>query len=232
MRDALDAIGVPELREALLFVRRRERPVSADELAALQGVHRNVARRRLDRLAEAGLLVSRSERLTGRTGPGAGRPAKTYTPAPETRAVEFPPRHTEELVGALLEVLPRSTRSRRLRDAGSRFAARLLDEVGIVPLRDRRRGLERLCRALGTLGFNVRVESVDAEDAVLVSPTCPLRPIVVARPEAAELDRAMWCGLLAGAVAGVRAEDVTCETRDCLDDHASCTIVLRHSDGA
>lgn len=225
--DALEAVGAPELREALLFVRRRQGPVSADDLAAVQDVHRNVARRRLDRLTEAGLLLSRSERLTGRTGPGAGRPAKVYVPAPEIRAIEFPSRHHDVLVGALLDVLPERSRSARLSEAGIQFAARLLDTAGVTPLADRRRGLERLCRALGALGFNSRVESVDAEQAVLVSPTCPLRPLVVARPEAAELDRAMWRGLAAGAVAGLRAEDVTCETCDCLDDHASCRIVLR-----
>ena len=219
------------MREALLFVRRRQAPVSADDLAAAQGVHRNVARRRLDRLTEAGLLLSRSERLTGRSGPGAGRPAKVYAPAPEIRAIEFPPRHHDDLVGALLDVLPERSRSARLREAGIQFAARLLETAGITPLANRRRGLERLCRALGALGFNTRLESVDAEKAVLVSPTCPLRPIVVARPEAAELDRAMWCGLVAGAVDGVCAEDVTCETRDCLDDHASCRIVLRLPQG-
>lgn len=229
--DALQAVGAPELREALVFVRRSEGPVSADDLAATQGVHRNVARRRLDRLTEAGLLLSRSERLTGRSGPGAGRPAKVYVPAPETRAIEFPARHHDDLVGALLDVLPDRSRSARLRDAGARFGARLLDATGVTPLADRRRGLERLCRALGALGFTTRVESIDAEKAVLVSPACPLRPLVVARPEVAELDRAMWCGLVAGAVAGIRAEDVTCETRDCLDDHASCTIVLRHRHG-
>ncbi len=218
------------MREALLFVRRRQGPVSADDLAAAQGVHRNVARRRLDRLTEAGLLLSRSERLTGRTGPGAGRPAKVYVPAPEMRAIEFPSRHHDDLVGALVDVLPARSRSARLSDAGIGFAGRLLDAAGITPSANRRRGLERLCRALGALGFNTRVESIDAERAVLASPTCPLRPLVVARPEAAELDRAMWRGLVAGAIDGVRAEDLTCETCDCLDDHASCRIVVGFAD--
>src|SRR3954447_20408133 len=81
--DELQAVGVPELRGALRLVRGRRRPVSADELAAAQSVHRNVARRRLDRLFDAGLLVRRQERRSGRTGPGAGRPAHVYAPAPE-----------------------------------------------------------------------------------------------------------------------------------------------------
>src|SRR6478672_8996419 len=81
--DSLEAVGDPELRAALRFVRSRRSPVTADELAAAESVHRNVARGRLERLAEAGLLVSRFERRSGRTGPGAGRPAKVYSPAPE-----------------------------------------------------------------------------------------------------------------------------------------------------
>src|SRR5205085_3331160 len=54
--DPLEAAGDPELREALLCARGQARPVTADELAAAREVHRNVARARLERLAEAGLL--------------------------------------------------------------------------------------------------------------------------------------------------------------------------------
>src|SRR5437763_10483622 len=117
--DALEAVGIPELRQALLFVRGRRRPVSADELAELQSVHRNVARRRLDRLADTGLLVSSFERRTGRTGPGAGRPAKIYSAAPETTAIEFPARHYDDLIALLVEALPETSRPERLSDIGA-----------------------------------------------------------------------------------------------------------------
>jgi predicted ArsR family transcriptional regulator len=73
MMHRLDAIGDRELRETLLFTRAQALPVTADEVAAAQGIHRNVARGRLERLAEAGLLIASFERRTGRTGPGAGR---------------------------------------------------------------------------------------------------------------------------------------------------------------
>lgn len=224
--DPLEAVGTPELREALLFVRGRQEPVSADDLAAVQGIHRNVARRRLDRLTAAGLLIRSSERRSGRSGPGAGRPAKIYSPAPELAAIEFPPRHYAELVALLLEALPERSRPKRLRDTGVALAGRLLDESRIVPSRDRRRGLERVCAAVGRLGFQASVESVDDETAVIASPTCPLRPLVVAHPETAEIDRGMWSGLVEAAIDGVSAGDISCETRDCLDDHASCRIVV------
>ena len=70
--DALEAVGDPELREALCFVRSRPRAVSSDELAAAQSVDRNVVRSRLERLTEAGVLVSGFERRSGRSGPGRG----------------------------------------------------------------------------------------------------------------------------------------------------------------
>jgi predicted ArsR family transcriptional regulator len=223
--DALEAVGDPELRAVLRFVRSRRSPVSADELAAAQAVHRNVARSRLERLAEAGLLVSMFERRSGRTGPGAGRPAKVYAPAPETAEIEFPERNYAELVGLLVDALPARGRKKRLQELGVALARPLARRAELAPASDSCRGVEQVCDALGRLGFQASVEEV-AEDTVVIStPTCPLRPLVVARPELAEVDRGMWCGLLEAGVDGVRASKVVCETRDCLDDHASCRVV-------
>jgi DNA-binding transcriptional ArsR family regulator len=81
-----------ELRAALSYVLAQARPVTADELAGSQGTHRNVARSRLERLADAGLVTRGYERRTGRSGPGAGRPAKTYAVAPQSCSIEFPQR--------------------------------------------------------------------------------------------------------------------------------------------
>ncbi|MGA8247102.1 MAG: transcriptional regulator, partial [Nocardioides sp.] len=55
----------------------------------------------LDRLVEAGLLDVSYARLTGRTGPGAGRPAKLYRRSRVTVAVSFP-RRSYDLVGGVL----------------------------------------------------------------------------------------------------------------------------------
>jgi predicted ArsR family transcriptional regulator len=223
--DALEAVGDQELRAALRFVRSRRRSVSADELAAAQSVHRNVARARLERLVEAGLLISAFERRSGRTGPGAGRPAKVYSPAPELVPIEFPERNYAELVGLLVDALPASGRKQRLRELGIALARPLARRSKLSPVRDRRRGVERVCDALGRLGFQASVEEVRDDAVVIATPTCPLRPLVVARPELAEVDRGMWCGLLEAAVEGIQAGEIVCETRDCLDDHASCRVV-------
>ena len=222
--DALQAVGVPELRDALRFVRAHRCSVSAEELATEQSVHHNVARRRLDRLAEAGLLVKRRERRTGRSGPGAGRPANVYCPAPETVEIEFPERPYHDLVGLLLDVLPDRARRQRLHEVGRSLADKLAAKAGLKRSRDLRRGLEGVCRAVGQLGYQAAVEEATADRAVITTPTCPLRPLVVARPELSEIDQGMWSGLIEAAVPGATA--VGCETCDCLDPGVPCRVVV------
>jgi hypothetical protein len=77
------------------------------------------------------------------------------------------------------------------------------------------------------LGYQVSVEDVGEERAVIATPTCPLRPLVRRRPDAADVDRGMWAGLAARATSGIEVQDVQCETHDCLADHASCRVVLQ-----
>lgn len=213
--DALRGVAQPELREIVLFARSRSRSVSADDVAAEFGIHRSVARARLDRLAEAGLLSVGFERRTGRTGPGAGRPAKLYGVPPETSALEFPERHYEQLVGRLVDALPEP----RLAEVGTGFAGDLAGGADLPPARGIRAAAERACETLGKLGFQAAVADVTGNGVTITTPTCPLRPLVVANPHAAAVDRAMWAEL-AGAVG--------CETCDCLDGEASCKVVLQY----
>lgn len=220
--ERLTATADPELRRLLLLARGRAQPLTADEAAQILGIHRNVARSRLDRLVEAGFLTVSFERRTGRSGPGAGRPAKVYAVAPETSALEFPDRRSTELLGLLADRLDEPELWRAGADYGRALAAR----AGLRPLQSVRRGLERLCRAVGGLGFQASLVDVDGDTATIASPTCPLRPLVVERPAAVAIDHGMWSALVESAVAGVRAERIACETHNCLDDHASCRIVL------
>lgn len=223
--DELQAVGDPELRETLLFVRRQAVPVTADDVAEADGIHRNVARSRLERLAAAGLLEVRFERRTGRSGPGAGRPAKTYAVAPELSTVEFPGRHYDELVVRLLEALPSRGRPAALRAIGAGFAGDLAREAGLRRRRSLRSGAAAICDAVRRLGFHATVEHADGDEVVIATATCPLRPVVRAHPDAAEIDRGMWAGLTALAT-GREVEDVACHTHGCLDDHASCRVRL------
>ncbi|HZT16175.1 MAG TPA: hypothetical protein VFA19_09515 [Gaiellaceae bacterium] len=226
--DRLQAVGDPGLRAALLFARAEARPVTADELAEHDRIHRTVARSRLERLESAGLVEGGFERRTGRSGPGAGRPAKTYRVAPELTGIEFPPRHYETLVGLLAE----RAAPGELRDVGVAFGHALAGAAGVRPVRDRRRALERVCAAVRSLGYQASLEQVDGPRAVLATPTCPLRPLVVARPEAAAIDAGMWIGLVEASLAGSSAEAITCETHGCLRSHASCRIQLELREGA
>ena len=220
--DRLVAAADPDLRDALLYARRQVEPFTADDAAKRLDVHRNVARSRLDRLADAGLLTVTYERRTGRTGPGAGRPAKVYRVAPELEAIEFPPRRFDELVAALVEELPEAA----LRRAGAQFGRQLAAAAGLRPVRDVVRALGRVCEAVRSLGYQASLVSVEGDRAVISTPTCPLRPLVARRPETAEIDRGMWAGLVERALEGVRAGDVRCETADCFDEHRSCRVVL------
>jgi|SoiMetStandDraft_2_1073263.scaffolds.fasta_scaffold172289_1 predicted ArsR family transcriptional regulator len=223
---SLDAIGNQELRETLLYARAQPLPVTADDVAGAHGVHRNVARGRLERLADAGLLIRSFDRRTGRTGPGAGRPAKTYRVAPELSALEFPERRYERLIGLAVDALPERTRRVRVHEVGVAFGRELAREARLRPAKRWRTALERVCAALGGLGYQASVAEVSGNGAVITSATCPLRPLVRARPRLAELDRGMWAALVAQALADAEIGLIDCHTPICQRDDVDCRVLL------
>src|SRR5580765_5387334 len=225
--DRLDGLGASELRDTLLHARAQEHPVTADEVACAFGIHRNVARGRLERLAAAGLLEPAFERRTGRQGPGAGRPAKVYAVAPELAPLEFPDRHTEELVGLLAAALPDDARDETLEAVGVRFGEQLAADAPVHAADDVPGALEAVCCGLRRLGYHASVVSADGEGGTLATPTCPLRPLMVADPSNFALDRGMWRGLAATALHGHDLAAIECSGHGCLDEHASCTLELR-----
>lgn len=196
-------------------------PPTADELAGDLGISRSVARWRLERLVQRGHLRPVFARRKG--GPGAGRPAKRYEVVPETEALEFPRRRYVELLRLALESAP----AERLQEVGERYGRELAREARLRPAARPAKALERVCGALGSLGFQASVESVETDRAVLVTPTCPLRPLVVADPSARELDQGMWRGLVCAGLQG-KAE-VRCETHDCLSGDSPCRISVELS---
>lgn len=224
--DALTGIARRELREIVLFARAQPRPVSADDVASRFGIHRSVARGRLDRLAAAGLLETSFERRTGRSGPGAGRPAKVYGVPPETSALEFPQRHYGQLVAHLVAALPDDEREQALARVGDEFARDLAESAQVGRARDVRTAAERACEALGRLGFQASVAEASEDQVTIATATCPLRPLVVADPAAAAIDRGMWKGLVNAHLPAGSDRAVRCETCDCLDRDASCRVVL------
>jgi predicted ArsR family transcriptional regulator len=225
----LAALAAPGQRDALLFARRAGGPFTVDAAAAALGCHRTVARQRLDRLEAAGLLTAEFRRPAGRSGPGAGRPARVYRVPPEAEIDEFPSRRLPALVGLLVESVAAggdAERAEALRAVGRRWAAELAAGAGLERV-DRRldRALPALCEALGALGYQARVREAGADRAVLEVPTCPLRPVVVTCPEAAEIDRGAWSGLVE-MVTGRSGATLECVTGGCLDRAAECTIAV------
>jgi predicted ArsR family transcriptional regulator len=95
------SLAEPQRRALYQFVVGRGQAVSKDEAAAAMGVARSVAAFHLDRLVADGLLVSEFRRLTGRQGPGAGRPAKLYRRAPREVSVSLPARQYDLAAGLL-----------------------------------------------------------------------------------------------------------------------------------
>jgi predicted ArsR family transcriptional regulator len=110
----LDSAGAlaDELRRRMyLFIREQRRPVGRDEAAEAVGISRNLAAFHLDKLVERGLLTASYTRLTGRSGPGAGRPAKIYEPSQRDVSVSIPFRSYEAVGGILLDALEPSRRA-------------------------------------------------------------------------------------------------------------------------
>jgi predicted ArsR family transcriptional regulator len=91
--DRVAALGEPIRRRLYELVARRGEPVDRDEAAAAAGIGRSLAAFHLDRLVGSGLLEVVFRRRSGRTGPGAGRPAKFYVrPRDADLAVQLPAR--------------------------------------------------------------------------------------------------------------------------------------------
>ncbi|MEU0075049.1 helix-turn-helix domain-containing protein [Streptomyces sp. NPDC006332] len=98
---AVAALDEPNRRRLYDHVVRQPGPVSRDEAAEALGLARKTAAFHLDRLADESLLDVVYERRSGRTGPGAGRPAKLYKRSGKEVTVSLPERHYE-LAGRLL----------------------------------------------------------------------------------------------------------------------------------
>ena len=185
---AVAALDEPTRRRLYEYVVRQPEPVSRDDVVAALSVPRATVAFHLDRLVDEQLLAVGHERRTGRTGPGAGRPAKLYRRSDRQVSVSLPERQYE-LAGQLLAT-----------------AVEEADETGgsareILGRRARERGAELAGGApeiIGTLeehGFEPRVE----DDEVLLG-NCPFHRLARTHPR---LVCAMNLGLIEGMLTGV-----------------------------
>jgi predicted ArsR family transcriptional regulator len=99
----LQALADPVRRRLYEYVLGRAEPVSRDDASAALGIGRPLAAHHLDRLVAAGLLTTEYRRRSGRTGPGAGRPAKFYRPSGREVRASLPERRYEVAADLLAE---------------------------------------------------------------------------------------------------------------------------------
>lgn len=110
MDDSIEAVAMldePNRRALYDLVAASPERVSRDDAAAALGISRELAAFHLDRLAEAGLLDTEYLRRTGRTGPGAGRPAKFYRRSQRDLAISLPPRRYDVAADVMATALDR-----------------------------------------------------------------------------------------------------------------------------
>ncbi|MGW7545471.1 helix-turn-helix transcriptional regulator [Streptomyces sp. NPDC054770] len=204
--DAIAALQDPVRRRLYEYVAAQGREVGRNEAAEATGVARTLAAHHLDRLAEAGLLDTGSRRLTGRSGPGAGRPAKVYTRARGERTVSLPARDYRTAAELLAEVAEQAGL-----DAGLCAAARRRGEAlrgSAAPCG----GLDEAMETLAARGYEPHLEGAeDAEgatgvgEAVVRMRNCPFHAVAERFPPlVCGMNLALLEGLL-GADGPVRA---------------------------
>ena len=159
---AISALDEPIRRALFDHVSRSDRPVSRDEAAEALGLTRSTAAFHLDRLAHEGLLTVHFRRLTGRTGPGSGRPAKLYTRAAGEVAVTVPERRYDFAAQLLVTAIEESTRTG---DPAAETLLRIAGETG----RAMGSGAGSLEKVLEDHGFEPRRD----DEGAIVLGNCP-----------------------------------------------------------
>jgi len=226
--DAMDAqlvrIGSlqdPVRRALYRHVAAQPGEVSREQAAAAVGIQRQLAAFHLDKLVEAGLLDTSYRRLSGRTGPGAGRPSKLYRRSASEHAVSLPPRQydlaAELLVTAVEQADGQPARTALIevaRGFGRRLGEDVRSSVGGRASKERR--LAALAGSLEPYGYEPR-----SEDGAVRLGNCPFRAL-------AERHRDLVCGmnlsLVAGVVEGMGGTDLD----PCLDPRpGECCVTVR-----
>jgi predicted ArsR family transcriptional regulator len=98
---SIGALAEPVRRALYAFVVAQREPVSREQAADGIDVPVHTAKFHLDKLVEEGLLAVEFRRLSGRTGPGAGRPSKLYHRSARELSVSLPERRYD-VVGRIL----------------------------------------------------------------------------------------------------------------------------------
>ena len=211
---SLCSLDDPVRRRLYEAVSRQTEPMGRDEAAAAAGIGRALAVYHLDKLVKCGLLTASYQRPAGRTGPGAGRPAKLYARSDREFAVTVPPREYELAARLLVQVVESdpSGRSRAAlldaaRQLGSELGSRFQGSEGaqgvqgVQGIQGVRRGGAHGDRdgrdlegALSAHGYEPRRDG----DGVIRLRNCPFHQL-------AEHHRDIVCGMNLGLIQGIVA---------------------------
>ena len=166
------ALAEPARRALYLYVVGQPEPVSRDRAAAGVGLARHTAKFHLDKLVAEGLLSTEFRRLSGRSGPGAGRPTKLYRRADRQIAVTLPERHYDlagQILAAAVEAAGRSGVPvvEAVQEAAAVAGRRLGSACG-TPVRS----LDDVARVLAGQGYEPRIEG-----SAVVLANCPFHAL-------------------------------------------------------
>lgn len=190
------ALGDPTRRGIYLAVRQSAEPVTSGRIAELFAIHPNVARHHLDKLAEEGYVRITHQRRNGRTGPGAGRPAKCYEATSKSVSIH-PGRRYDLLIELLVRVLddvkPEGI-SEVAEKIGRQYGRELAESLGTPDDPGYEGAVQALAKVMGGVGFEV---SADLEGQRLVTTHCPFGEAATGHPEVVcSLDRGMVAGIM------------------------------------
>lgn len=205
------AFGDPTRRDIFLHVHESEEGVTATEVAGRFGLHVNVARHHLDKLAGGGyveVVVARGTRS------GAGRPSKRYLAAEPKLAPQVAVRHDAVLITLLrraLALLPREQAEALAEEVGEEYGRTMAASMGDAAESQRsfRAALHVVADAMTAHGFAARVDDRGPSAGVderrhqlrIVAEHCPFGGAEVVHPVICAVDRGMIRGMI-GALYG------------------------------
>jgi predicted ArsR family transcriptional regulator len=170
----------PTRRRVFELASASRHPVGRDDVAAQLGISRELAAFHLERLVKGGLLKTEYRRRSGRTGPGAGRPAKLYRRTDREVAISFPPRRYDAAADAFAEGITRLEDPAAVaavadvaRERGADLGLEARRNAGARP--SRRRRLSALLDVLRRAGYEPAVD--EARGAVTLG-NCPYHALV------------------------------------------------------
>jgi predicted ArsR family transcriptional regulator len=216
------ALADPTRRELYLFVAAQPEPVSRDRAADGVAVPRHTAKFHLDKLVEQGLLATEFQRLSGRQGPGAGRPTKLYRRSGRELSVTLPARRYDlagQLLASAIDVSTRAgTPVLEALDTAAAECGRSLGDLARQTLGPRpgpAQQVSAVCAVLTAHGYEPR-----REGAVIALANCPFDALAREHTE-------LVCGMnlaLVGAVADRVGGGALTARLDPADDR--CCVVL------